>query len=180
MTNLDSVLKSKDITLSTRVHIVKAMVFSSSHVRMWELDHKEGRALKNWSFPTVVLENTLESPLDCKETKPVNPRGNQSWIFIGRTDAEAGTSVLWPPDTKSWLMGKDLDAGKDWRQEKGTTEDEMVIWHHWLEGHEFEQTLGVGDGQVSLACCSPWGCKQLDMTWWLNNNKTGSNSLEQQ
>ena len=117
--------------------------------------HKESWALKNWCFSTVVLEKTLESPLDCKEIKPVHPKGNQSWIFIGRTDVEAETPILWPPDVKNWVIGKDPDAGKDWRQEvKGTTEDEMVEWHH---RHEFEQALGVGDGQRSLACCSPWG-----------------------
>ena len=147
---------------------------------MWELDHKEGRAPKTLSFRAAVLEKTLESPLDCK-IKPVHPKGNQSWILIGRTDAEAGTPVLWPPDAKNWLTGKDPDAGKDWRQEeKGVTEDEMVIWHHRLNGHEFEQTPQVGDGQGGLACCSPWGFKQLDTTWWLNNNKTRGNCLEQQ
>ena len=136
---------------------------------MYGCESKESWALKNWCFWTVVLENTLESPLDCKEIKPVNPKGNQSWIFIGRTDAEAETSILWPPDKKNWLIGKDPDAGKDWRQEeKGTTENEMVGWHHWLGGHEFEQTLGDGEGQGSLACCSPWGHKELDMTDWLN------------
>ena len=113
--------------------------FSSSHVWMWVLDHKEDWVPKNWCFLTVVLEKTLESPLDCKEIKPVNPRGNQSWIFIGRTDAEAETPKLWPPDVKSWFIWKDFDAGKDWRwEEKGTTEDEMVGWHHWFNGHEFE------------------------------------------
>ena len=112
--------------------------FSSSHVWMWELDHKQGWVLKNWWFWTVVLEKTLESPLDCKEIKPVNPEGNQPWIFTERTDAEAETLILWPPDVKNWLLGKDPDAGKDWRQkEKGMTEDEMVGWHHWLDGHEF-------------------------------------------
>jgi len=124
---------------------------------MWKLDHKESWAPKNW---TVVLEKTLESPLDCKESKPVNPKGNQSWIFIGRTNVEGEASILWPADVKNWLTGKDPDAGKDWRhEEKGMTEDEMVGWHHWLYGHEFEQAPGVGDGQGSLACCSPWGCR---------------------
>ena len=138
---------------------------------MWELDYKESWALKNWCFWTVVLEKTLESPLDCKKIQPVNPKGNQSWIFIGRTDAEAETPILCPSDGKNWLTGKDPDAGKDWRQEdKGTTEDEMVGWHHWLDGHEFEQAVGVGDGQGSLACCSPWGAKELDTTGKLNNN----------
>ena len=141
--------------------------FSSSHVWMWELDLKESWALKNWCFWTVVLEKTLESPLDCKEIQPVHPKGNQSWIFIGRTDAE--TPTLWPPDMKNWLTGEDPDAGKDWRwEEKGLTEDEMVGWHHDLNEHEFEQALGFGDGQGSLACCSPWGHKESDITEWLN------------
>ena len=137
MTNLHSVLKSKDITLLTKVHLVKAMFFSSSHVWMWELDYKESWALKNWCFWTVVLEKTLESPLDCKEIQAVHPKGNQSWTLIGRTDAEAETLILWPPDGKNWLIWKDPDAGKDWRwEEKVMTEDEMVGWHHWLNGHE--------------------------------------------
>ena len=131
---------------------------SCSHVQMWEREHKEGWAPKNWCFGTVVLEKTLESLLDCKEIKPVHPKENQSWIFIGRTDAEAETPILWSSDVKSQLTGKDPDAGKDWRQEeKGTTEEEMVGWHHWLNGHEFEQTLEDGGGQRSLVCCSPWG-----------------------
>ena len=146
--------------------------FSSSHVWMWELDCKESWVLKNWCFWTVVLEKTLESPLDSKKIKLVNPKGNQSWIFFGRTDAEDETPVLWSPDTKNWLTGKDPDAGKDWKQEKNEmTEDETVGWHHQLDGHEFEQALGVGDGQGSLACCSPWGHKELDTTEqlsWLN------------
>ena len=124
MTNLDSILKSRDITLPTKINLAKAMVFSSGHVWMWELDHKESWAPKNWCFWTVVLEKILESPLDCKEIKPVNPKENQSWIFIGGTDAEL--KLQWPPDVKNWLIGKDPDAGKDWRQEeKGTTEDEI-------------------------------------------------------
>ena len=134
--------------------------FSSSHVWMWELDYKESWEPKNGCFSTVVLEKTLDSPLDCKEIQPVHPKGNQSWILIGRTDAEAETPILWPPDAKSWLIGKDPDAGKDWRQEeKGMTEDEIVGWHYWLNRHEFEQVLGVGDGQGSLMCCSPWVAK---------------------
>ena len=134
----------------------KGYGFSSSHVWMWELDYKESWATKNWCFWTVVLEKTLESPFDCKEIKPVNPKGNQSWIFIGRTDVEAETPILWPPDVKNWLIWKDPDAGKDWRQEeKGPTEDEMAGLHHQLEGHEFEQALGDGEGQGSLVCCSP-------------------------
>ena len=139
--------------------------FSSSHVWTWKLDYKESWALKNWCFWTVVLENTLESPLDCKEIQSVHPKWNQSWIFMGRTDAEAETLILWPPDTKSWLIWKDPNAGKDRRQEeKRMTEDKIIEWHHWLNGHEFEWTLGVGDRQGGLACCSPWGRKELDMT----------------
>ena len=141
--------------------------FSSSHVWMWELDSKENWEPKNWRFWTVVLEKTLESPLDCKEIQPVHPKGDQSWVFIGRTDAE--TPILWPPDAKSWLIGTDPDAGSDWGQEeKGTTEDEMAGWHHRLDGHEFEWTPGVGDGQGGLKCCDSWGCKELDRTEWLN------------
>ena len=131
----------------------------------WELDCEESRVLKNWCFWTVVLEKTPESPLDCKETEPVNPKGDQSWIFIGRTDAEAEAPILWPPDAKSWLIWEDPDAGKDWRQEeKGMTEDEMVGWHHRLNGHESEWIPGVGDGQGGLACCDSWGRKESDMT----------------
>ena len=125
--------------------------------------------LKNWCFWTVVEEKILESPLDCKEIESVNPKGNQSWILVGRTDTEAETPILWPPDAKNWLVGKDPDAGKDWRwEEKGTTEDEMVGWHHRFDGHEFEQALGVGDGQGSLVCCSPRGHKELNTTERLN------------
>ena len=139
--------------------------FSSSHVWMWELDHK---APENWCFWTV-LEKTIESPLDYKEINTkVNPKGNQSWIFIGRTDAEAEVPIPWRPDMKDWLTGKDLDAGKDWRWEKGMTENEMVGWHHQLDGHECEKAPGVGDGKGSLECCSPWGHKESDMTQWLN------------
>ena len=149
------------MNLPTKAHIAKALFFSSSHVWMWELDHKEGWVPKNWCFWTVVLEKTLESPLDCKEIKPVHPKGNQSWIFIGRTDSEA--PILWPPDVKSWLTGKDPDAKKDWGQEKkGATEEEMVAWHHWLKGHEAEQAPGDGEGQGSLVCCYSWGCKEQD------------------
>ena len=132
-------------------------------------DGEESWVPKNWCFWTVVLEKTLESPLDCKEIQPVYPKGNQSWIFIGRTDAEAETPILWPPDAKNWLIWKDPDAGKDWGQEeKGTTEDEMAGWHHWLDGHESEWTLGVGDGQGGLACCDSWGRKESDTTERLN------------
>ena len=129
MTNLDSILKSRDITLPTNVHLVKAIFFSCGHVWMWEMDCEESWALKNWCFWTVVLEKTPENPLDCKEIQPVHPKGGQSWVFIGRTDAEAETPILWPPHEKSWLIGKDPDAGKDWGQEeKGTTEE------RWLDG----------------------------------------------
>ena len=143
--------------------------FSSSHVWIWELDYKESWALKNCCFWTVVLEKTLESPLECKETQPVHSNRDQSWVFFGRTDAEAETPIFWPPHAKSWLIGKDPDAGRDWGQEeKGTTEDEMAGWHYRLDGHEFERTPGVGDGQEGLACCDSWGCKESDMTERLN------------
>ena len=143
--------------------------FSSTRVWMWELDYKEGWAPKNWCFWTVVLEKTLESPLDCKEIQPVHPKGDQSWVFIGRTDGEAETPILWPPDAKSWLIWKDPDAGKDWGQEeKGMSEDEMVGWHHRLNGHGFGWTPGVGDGQGGLACCNSWGRKESNTTEQLN------------
>ena len=136
MTNLDGILKSRDITLPTKAHLFKAMVLSSSHVWMWELDYKESRMSKNWCFWNVVLEKTLKCPLDCKEIQPVHPKG---WIFLVRTDDEIETPILWPPDTKNWLNWKDPDAGKNWRrEEKETAENEMVGWHHWLSGHEFE------------------------------------------
>jgi len=142
--------------------------FSSSHVWMWELDDKDSW-MQNWCFWTVVLEKTLESSLDCKEIQPVNLKGNQSWIVSGRTDTEAETPILQPPDVKNWLLGKNPDAGKDWRkEEKRMTDDEMVGWHHWLDVREFEQALGIGDGQGSLACCSPWSLKESDTTKWLN------------
>ena len=145
--------------------------FSSSHIQIWELDHKEDWAPKNCCVQTVVLEKTLESPLDCKEIKPVNPKGNQSWIFIGKIDAEAEAPVLWPPDAESQHIWKDPEAGKDWRQEeKGTIKDEMVGWHHQLNGHEFEQTPGDGKGQGCLACYSSWGHKESNTTEQLNNN----------
>ena len=138
MTNQDSILKNRDSTLPIKI-CPQSYGFSNSHVWVWELDHKESWALKNGCFWTVVLEKTLESPLDCNEVQPVHPKGNQAWLFIGRTDAEAETPILWPPDAKNWFIWKDPDAGKDWRrEEKGTTEDEMIGWHHWLNGHEFE------------------------------------------
>ena len=135
---------------------------------MWELDCEESWALKNWCFWTVVLAKTLESPLHCKEIQPVHPK-DQSRVFIGRTNVEAETPILWPPDEKNWLIWKDPDAGKDWRQEeKGMTEDEMAGWHHWLDGCESEWTPGAGDGQGGLACCDSWGRKELDTTERLN------------
>ena len=140
-------IKKQRITLPTKVHLVKAMGFSSGHVWMGELDCEESWALKNWCFWTVVLEKTLNSPLDCQEIQPDHPKGDQSWVFIGRTHVEAETPILWPPDAKSWLIWKDPDAGKDWGQEeKGTTEDEMVGWHHQLNGQGFGCTPRVGDG----------------------------------
>ena len=145
---------------------------------MWVLDYKESWVLKNWCFWIVVLEKTLESPLDCKEIQPVYPKGDQSWVFIGRTDAEAESPILWPPDAKSWLIGKDPDAGKDWGQEeKGMTKDEMVGWHYQLSGHGFGWTLGVGDGQGGLVCCGSWGRKKLDTTKWLNWTEQGHKVL---
>ena len=138
---------------------------------MWELNHKEGWVPKNWFFQIVVLKKTLESPLDCKEIKPVHPKGDQCWIFIGVTDAKAEAPMLWPPDVKSRLNEKDPDAGKDWGwEEKGTTEDKIVKWHHWFNGHEFEQSPGDNGGQGSLVCCSPWGHKESDRTEGLNNS----------
>ena len=136
---------------------------------MWELDYKESWVQKNWCFWTVVLKKTLESPLDCKEVQLVHPKGDQSWVFIGRTDVEAETPILWPPDAESWLIGKDPDAGKDWGQEeKGMTEDEMAGWHHWLNGHGFGWPPGVGDEQGGLVCCGSWGRKESDTTERLN------------
>ena len=165
MTNLDSILKNSDIICQQRP-FRQSYGFSSSYVWMWELDYKESWAPKNWCFWTAVLEKILESPLDCKEIKPVNLKGNQSWIFIGRIDAEAETPIFWPSEVKNWLTGKDPDAGKIWRQEESrTTKDEMMFaWHHWPDGHEFEQAPGVGDGHRSKACWSPWVCNELDTT----------------
>ena len=166
MTNLDSMLKSRDITLPTKVCTVKAMVFPvvTYGCESWTIKKAESRridAFELWCW------RTLESPLDNKEIKPDNPKETQSWILTKRIDAEA--PILWPPDAKSWLLVKDPDAGKDWGQEeKGTTEDEIDGWHHRLNGHEFEQAPGVGEGQGSLACCSTWGHKELDTTEQLN------------
>ena len=136
---------------------------------MTSQNYKESWAQKNWCFWTVVLEKTLESPLDCKEIQPVLPKGDKSWVFIGRTDVEAEIPILWLPDVKNWLIGKDPDAGKDWGQKaKGMTEDEMVGWHHWLDGHGFGWTPGVGDGQGGVVCCGSWGRKESNTTEWLN------------
>ena len=143
--------------------------FSCGHVWMWELDCEESWVPKNGCFWTVILEKTLESPFDCKEIQPVHPKGDLSWVFIGRTDVEAESPILWPPDAKSWLIWKDPDAGKDWGQEeKGMTEDEMVGWHHRFTGHGFGWTLGVDDGQGGLVCCFSWGYKESDTTERLN------------
>ena len=146
--------------------------FSSSHVWMWELDYKESWALKMMLLNYSVGEDSWESLGQQGDPTPVSPEGNQSWIFSGRTDAEVETPILWPPDAKNWLLWKDPDAGKDWRQEKGTTEDKMVGWHHRLDGREFEQALGVWNGQGSLPCCSPWG-RRVGHHWATELNWTG-------
>ena len=164
---LYSILKSKDITLLTKVHLVKAMVFpvvmyGCENWTIKKAEHQRTDAFELWCWRRLL--RVLVLPGD-----PIShPQGNQFWIFIGRIDAEAETSILWPPDVKNWHLGKDSDAGKEWRQEKGTPEEEMVGWHHWLNVHEFEQALGVGDGQGSLVCCSPWGHEELDTTERLN------------
>ena len=162
--NLDSILKSRDITLPTKVCLVNAMVFPvvMYGCEIWTV--KKAECQKNWCFWTVVFEKTLESPLDCKGIQPVCPEGNQPWVFIGRTDVEAETPMFWPPDAKSSLIWKDPGVGKDWTQEeKEMTEDEMVKWHHQLDGLEFKQAQGVDDGQESLACLIPWVTK--GQTW---------------
>ena len=166
MTNLHNILKSRDITLPVKVCLVRAMVFPvvMYGCESWTIKKAERQRIDAFELWCWRL---FESLLDCKEIQAVHPKGDQSWVFIGRTD-EAETPILWPPDVKSWLIGKDSDAGRDWGQEeKQTTEDEMAGWHHWLDGRESGWTLGVGDGQGGLACCSPWGLKELDMTEWL-------------
>ena len=169
LTDLDGILKSRDITLPTQVRLVKAMVFPVVMYGLWALDCEESWAPKNWCFWTVVLEKTPESPLDCKEIQPVHSEGDQSWVFFVRNDAKAEVPVLWPPHAKSWLTGKDSDAGRDWwQEEKRMTEDEMAGWHHWLDGHESEWIPGVGDGQGGLACCDFGGRKESDTTERLN------------
>ena len=167
-TNMDSILKSRDITLPTKVCLVKATIFP---VVMYGCESWTIKKAECWRIDAFELWcwRTLESPLDCKEIQPVHPKGNQPWVFIGRSDAEAEKPILWLPDAKNWLTGKDPDTGKDWRrEEKGMTEDKMVGWHYRLTGHEFEQALGVGDGQGGLACRSPWGRKESDTTEQLN------------
>ena len=155
--------------MPTKVRLINAMVFPVVMYGCESWTIKKAEHWRIWCFWTVVLEKTLESPLDCKEVQPVHPKGDQSWLFIGRTDAEAETPIFWPPDVKSWLIWKDLDAGKDWRQgEKGTMEEEMIGWHHQLYGHGFGWTPGVGDGQGGLASCYSWGRKESDTTEWLN------------
>ena len=157
--------KSLTVKIRTGLKSSYLLILKNYHVRIWELDYKESWAQKNWCLWTVVLEKTLEGPLDCKEIQPAHPKGDQSWVFIGRTDVEAETPVLWPPDAKSWLIWKDPDAGKDWGQEeKGTMEDEMVGWHHRHNGHGSGWTLGVADGQGGLACCSSQSRKVSDTT----------------
>ena len=176
MTNLDNIKKQRHY-FANKGPSSQSYGFSSSHVWMWELDYKESWALKNWCFWTVVLEKTLESPLDCKEIQPINPKGDQSWIFIGRTDAKAETPILWPPDTKNWLIGKDPDAGKEWRQEeKGTTEDEMVGWHHrlddmslsklgsWWRTGKFAVLQSTGSQSDRIECLS-------ELNWIFNDRK---------
>ena len=160
--------------MPTKVYIVKTMGFP---VRMWEQDNKEGRAWKNWCFQIEVLEKTLESPWDSKEIKPVNLKGNQPWILFGGTKGESEAPTLWPPDANSWLFRKDPDDGKDSKQEKRATEDEMLWWHHWFNGPELGQAPGDGEGQGSLMCCSPRGSEESDMTWQLNNKNRFSCSL---
>ena len=169
MTNLDSIFRSRDITLQNKDLSSQGYGFSSGHVWMWELDCEESWAPKNWHFWTVMLEKTLESPLDCKEIQPVHSRGDQSWLFIGRTDAKTETPILRLLHVKSWLIGRDSDAERDWGQkEKGTAENEMAGWHHWLDGPESEWTLGVGDGQGGLACWDSWGREESDTNERLN------------
>ena len=170
MTNLDSIFKSRDISLPTKVRLVKAMIFPvvMYGCESWTVKRAELRRIDAFEL-CVVLEKTLESPLDCKEIQPVHSKGDQPWVFFGRNDAKAETPVLWPPHAKSWLTGKDPDAGRDCGQEeKGTTEDEMAGWHHRLNGPEFKWTPGVGVGQAGRACCNSWGHNESNTTEWLN------------
>ena len=165
MTNLDSLLKSRNITLPTKIHIVKAIVLPVAMYgcESWTIKKAESQRID--AFKLWCWEKTLESPLDCKEIQQVHPKGNQSWIFIGRTDGVAEAPILWPPNVRSQFILKDPGSGKDWRQEEEeTTEDEMIGWHHQLDGHEFGWTLGVGDGQGGLVCCNSWGRRESDTT----------------
>ena len=169
MTNLDSILKSRDITLPTKIRLVKAMVFPvvMYGCKSWTVKKIECRRID--AFELWCWRRLLRVPWTARRSQPVHPKGDQSWVFIGRTDAKAETRILWPPHAKSWLTGKDSDAGRDWGQEeKGMTEDKMAGWHHWLDGRESEWTLGVGDGQGGLVSCSPWGCEESDTTEQLN------------
>ena len=166
MTNLDSILKSRDNYFASKGPSSQGYGFSTSHVWMWELSHKEGWLPKDYPLNCGVGRRLLSVPWASRRSQPVNPKRNQSWIFIGRTDAEA--PIFCPPDVKNWLIKKDPDPGKDWRQEKGMTEDEMVGWHQWLNGHEFEQALGDGEWRGSLVCCSPLCHKESEMTEWQN------------
>ena len=175
MTNLDSILKSRH-HFANKGPSSQGYGLSSGHVWIRELDCEESWAPKNWCFWTVVLEKTLESPLDCKEIQPVHSK-DLSWVFFGRTDAKTETPILWPPHAKSWFFGKDSDAEREWGQEKGMTEDEMAGWHHLLDGHEFEWTPGVDDGQGGLECCNSWGHKELNTTERLNWTKLPLSSL---
>ena len=179
MAKLDSILQSRDITLPTNLLLVKMMVFPVAMYgcECWTIKKAEHQRID--ALVTVVLKKSLESSFYCK-ILPVNPKGNQSWVFIGSTDISAEVTILWPGDVKNWLIGKDLDAGNDWRQkEKGTTEDEMIGWLHWIDGHEFESTPGVGDGEGRLVYCSPWGCHELDTTVWSELNLiNGDNKYE--
>ena len=171
MTSLDSILKSRDIIFLIKVHILKAMIFPAV---MYGCESWTIKKAKHWRIDAFTLWcwRRPESPLDCKEIKPVNPKGNKSWIFTGRTDAKAEAPIFWPPDVKSWLTEKDPDAGKDWGQEeKGATEDEMVGWHHWLNEPGFGRAPGDGEGQGSLVCCSQWDCKESDTTERLNKKQ---------
>ena len=178
MTNLDSIFKSRDITLPAKVRLVKAMIFpvvmcGCENWTVKKTEHWRIDAFELWCWRRLLsIPWTAKSPLQCNQSSPMQPvhsKGNQSWVFIGRTDAEAETPILWPPHVKSWLTGKDSDAGRVWGQEeKGMTEDEIAGWHYQLDGHEFEWTPGAGDGQGGLACCDSWGRKESDMTDWLN------------
>ena len=178
LTNLDSIIKKQRHYFADKGLSTQSYGFSNSLVLMWQLDHKESWVLKKWCFLTMVLEKTLESPLDCKEIKPVNPKRNQSWIFIGRADAEGEAPILWWPNAKNWLIGKDPDAGKHWKkEEKGMTADEILGRHHWLDGHELEQSVGVGDRLGSLVCCNLWGRIESDRTEWLNWTKVNLKTI---